>query len=126
MKFIKDRLINIIVVLSAVTALLILNYVASQQEAPIKPHIFYHGSVYYQEVPVKEYDLDQLLGTLVEDGTIHSLLDDTEVCSCDYQTNRPHYLGARIYKLQDGSLDDIYVQLSTPDGPGSLLRFYKA
>lgn len=102
----------VVLCLFAVIVLIILFTIPKDRDI-VKPHIFYSDSVYSQETPVKEYKLAGLRDGLTEAGVIDTLIDDTAVCNKDYQANRPHLIGATIYRLKDGSLDAIYIQFST-------------
>ena len=47
---------------------------------------------------------------LVKSGTIYTLRKDTELCENEGEANRPHYIGAVIFRQTNGELDNIYVQ----------------
>lgn len=108
----KDTVKLICALLSVllIPALLITVVVSLKDKAVIKPHIFYNGSAYCRDAALGEYSLNDLNDTLIQDGTIDTLLDDTEVCYDDYQTNREAYLNARIYRLKTEDQSMIYLQ----------------
>ena len=106
------RLLCILLIVVLIPFILITAAVRAKEEVAIKPHIFYHGSLYSWDKKSGESSLKELADTLIQDGTIDTLLEMTEVCDDDFQTNEESYLNAGIYWLKSGDEHIIYLQLS--------------
>ena len=94
--------------------ILITAVIHSEEKVAAKPHIFYHGSFYSWDKKSGESSLKELADTLIQDGTIDTLLDMTEVCYDDFQTNEEYYLNARVYRLKNGDESIIYLHSLHP------------
>lgn len=120
----KKIILSALLILGAVMLIVLAGKLSSSlRKSAVKPHIFYNDSIYFPEQFLPEYDLEELIDNLEEDGTIHTLIAGTEVCSENYSTNGELFLDAVIYKPKDGSFDVIYVRLAKNETV--LLRFDK-
>ena len=106
------RLLCILLSVVLIPFLLITAVMNSKEKVVIKPHIFYNDSFYNRDEALEEASLKELDGTLIQDGTIDTLLDITEVCYDNYQTNLEDYLNAEIYRLKNEDESMIYLQIS--------------
>ena len=106
------RLLCTLLIVVLIPFILITAVIHSEEKVAVKPHIFFHSSFYSWDKKSGESSLKELADTLIQDGTIDTLLDMTEVCYDDFQTNEEYYLNARVYRLKDGDESIIYLQLS--------------
>lgn len=115
------RLLCIILVVALIPLLLVIAAMNTAEQYIVKPHIFYDDSSYFSDIKAGEFSLEELADTLIQDGTIDTLVDETEACYDNYQTNRDYYLNATIYRLKNGDESVIYLQV--PPSSDTLLLF---
>lgn len=106
------RLLCIILVVALIPLLLVIAAMNTTEKYVVRPHIFYDDSSYFADIKVGEFSLEELADTLIQDGTIDTLVDMTETCYDNYQTNNDYYLNATIYRLKNGDESVIYLQIS--------------
>ena len=68
-----------------------------------RPGVFYNDSFYSWDKKAGEFSLQELSDTLTQDGTTDTLLEITEACYDNHQTNREEFYNARIYRLKNGA-----------------------
>lgn len=106
------RLLCIILVVALIPLLLVIAAMNTTEKYVVRPHIFYDDSSYFADIKAGEFSLEELADTLIQDGTIDTLVDMTETCYDNYQTNNDYYLNATIYRLKSGDESVIYLQIS--------------
>lgn len=84
----------------------------STEKYVAKPGVFYNDSFYSWDKKAGEFSLRELSDTLTQDWTIDTLLEMTEACYDNCQTNREKFYNARIYRLKNGDESIIYLQVS--------------
>lgn len=106
------RLLCILLGVALIPLLLVIAAMNTTEKYIVKPHIFYNDSSFFLDSKAGEFSLEELADTLIQDGTIDTLVDETEACYDNYQTNRDYYLNATIYRLKNGDESVIYLQVS--------------
>lgn len=120
----KRIILSVLLILGTVVLIVLAGKLSQTlYKSAIKPHVFYNNSIYFPEQFLPEYDLAEFIDSLEEDGTIHTLVAASEVCSDNYSTNNEPFLNATIYKQKDGSFHVIYLRLAKNETV--LLRFDK-
>lgn len=116
------RLLCILLAVALIPLLLVIAAMNTTEKYIVKPHIFYNDSSFFPDIKAGEFSLEELADTLIQDGTIDTLVDMTEACYDNYQTNRDDYLNATIYRLKNGDESIIYLQVSSSSDALLLFR----
>ena len=106
------RLLCILLGVALIPLLLVIAAMNSTEKYVAKPGVFYNDSFYSWDKKAGEVSLQELSDTLTQDGTTDTLLEMTEACYDNYQTNREEFYNARIYRLKNGNESIIYLQVS--------------
>lgn len=106
------RLLCILLGVALIPLLLVIAAMNSTEKYVAKPGVFYNDSFYSWDKKAGEFSLQELSDTLTQDGTIDTLLEMTEACYDNYQTNREKFYNARICRLKNGDESIIYLQVS--------------
>ena len=106
------RLLCILLGVALIPLLLVIAAVYATEKYAAKPGVFYNDSFYSWDKKAGEFSLQALSDTLTQDGTIDTLLEMTEACYDNCQTNREEFYNARIYRLKNGNESIIYLQVS--------------
>lgn len=115
------RLFCIILVIALIPLLLVIAAMNTTEKYVARAGIFYNDSFYSWDKKAGEFSLQELSDTLTQDGTTDTLLEITEACYDNYQTNREEFYNARIYRLKNGDESVIYLQV--PPYRDALLLF---
>lgn len=106
------RLLCILLGVALIPLLLVIAAMNSTEKYAARPGVFYDDSFYSWDKKAGEFSLQELSDTLTQDGTIDTLLEMTEACYDNCQTNREEFYNARIYRLKNGNESIIYLQVS--------------
>lgn len=115
------RLLCIILVIALIPLLLVIAAMNTTEKYVARPGVFYNDSFYSWDKKAGEFSLQELADTLTQDGTTDTLLEITEACYDNHQTNREEFYNARIYRLKNGDESIIYLQV--PPYSDALLLF---
>lgn len=115
------RLLCIILVIALIPLLLVIAAMNTTEKYVARPGVFYNDSFYSWDKKAGEFSLQELSDTLTQDGTTDTLLEITEACYDNHQTNREEFYNARIYLLKNGDESIIYLQV--PPYSDALLLF---
>lgn len=115
------RLLCIILVIALIPLLLVIAAMNTTEKYVARPGVFYNDSFYSWDKKAGEFSLQELSDTLTQDGTTDTLLEITEACNDNHQTNREEFYNARIYRLKNGDESIIYLQV--PPYSEALLLF---
>ena len=115
------RLLCILLGVALIPLLLVIAAMNSTEKYAARPGVFYNDSFYSWDKKAGEFSLQELSDTLTQDGTIDTLLEMTEACYDNCQTNREEFYNARIYRLKNGNESIIYLQV--PPSSDALLLF---
>ncbi len=115
------RLLCIILVIALIPLLLVIAAMNTTEKYVARPGVFYNDSFYSWDKKAGEFSLQELSDTLTQDGTTDTLLEITEACYDNHQTNREEFYNARIYRLKSGDESIIYLQV--PPYSDALLLF---
>lgn len=115
------RLLCIILVIALIPLLLVIAAMNTTEKYVARPGVFYNDSFYSWDKKAGEFSLQELSDTLTQDGTTDTLLEITEACYDNHQTNREEFYNARIYRLKNGDESIIYLQV--PPYSDALLLF---
>ena len=115
------RLLCIILVIALIPLLLVIAAMNTTEKYVARPGVFYNDSFYSWDKKAGEFSLQELSDTLTQDGTTDTLLEITEACYDNHQTNREEFYNARIYRLKNGDESIIYLQ--APPYSDALLLF---
>lgn len=115
------RLLCIILVIALIPLLLVIAAMNTTEKYVARPGVFYNDSFYSWDKKAGEFSLQELSDTLTQDGTTDTLLEITEGCYDNHQTNREEFYNARIYRLKNGDESIIYLQV--PPYSDALLLF---
>lgn len=115
------RLLCIILVIALIPLLLVIAAMNTTEKYVARPGVFYNDSFYSWDKKAGEFSLQELADTLTQDGTTDTLLEITEACYDNHQTNREEFYNARIYRLKNGNESIIYLQV--PPYSDALLLF---
>ena len=115
------RLLCIILVIALIPLLLVIAAMNTTEKYVARPGVFYNDSFYSWDKKAGEFSLQELSDTLTQDWTTDTLLEITEACYDNHQTNREEFYNARIYRLKNGDESIIYLQV--PPYSDALLLF---
>ena len=85
------RLLCIILVIALIPLLLVIAAMNTTEKYVARPGVFYNDSFYSWDKKAGEFSLQELADTLTQDGTTDTLLEITEACYDNHQTNREEF-----------------------------------